>query len=236
MQGHIRRRDAGSWEYTIDIGRAGATLPEVRQEVLGRAATEGGLPALRRRAHPRRRAPPRDQGRLRHQTRGPGGDEQGRGRRRGAGPRGKLAPHRARVPHQGVAAGDRAHHPPDHLSTPTWPTSSATSCPALGSVQLQKLAPAQINALYAKLARSGRRNGKASHRAHGAPRPRRAAPRAQGRRALGLPGAQPGRPRRPAARRKPRKELRTWSAEQLGAFLASQRDDRLYAPLAHCWP
>ena len=24
MQGHIRRRDAGSWEYTIDIGRASA--------------------------------------------------------------------------------------------------------------------------------------------------------------------------------------------------------------------
>ena len=24
MQGHIRRRDAGSWEYTIDVGRAPA--------------------------------------------------------------------------------------------------------------------------------------------------------------------------------------------------------------------
>ena len=32
--------------------------------------------------------------------------------------------------------------------------------PALGSVQLQKLGPAQINALYAKLGRSGKRNGK----------------------------------------------------------------------------
>ena len=44
MQGHIRRREAGSWEYTIDRGpRPGTTLPELRQEVLGRASPQGAL-------------------------------------------------------------------------------------------------------------------------------------------------------------------------------------------------
>ena len=96
--------------------RPGPTLSGLLHEVLGRAPPQGDLPWLRRRARPGRRAPTRDQRRLRYSPRSPGGDEQGRGRGRGAHPRRKLASHCARLPHEGVAAGDRAHHPPDHLS------------------------------------------------------------------------------------------------------------------------
>ena len=72
--------------------------------------------------------------------------------------------------------------------------------PALGSVQLQKLGPAQINALYAKLGRSGKRNGQgltalSVRHVHAV-----LAPRPQGCRALGPARAQPGRSRRSAAR------------------------------------
>ena len=102
--------------------------------------------------------------------------------------------------------------------------------PALGSVQLQKLAPAQINALYAKLIAGGKRNGKALtaltvrhvhavlHRA------------LQGCRALGPPRAQPRRSRRPAACGGTRS--RAAHLERRAARAPSwtrARDDRLYA-------
>jgi integrase len=98
---------------------------------------------------------------------------------------------------------------------------------ALGSVQLQKLTAAQINALYAKLARHGRRNGTpltplTVRHVH-----------AVLHRALKDAVRWGYLVRNPADSADPpkassHKELRTWTAEQLAAFLESQRDDGLY--------
>ena len=89
--------------------------------------------------------------------------------------------------------------------------------PALGSVQLQKLAPAQINALYAKLTRAGKRNGQGSRHSLFATCTPCCTAHSRSR-ALGRPLAT--RPISPTRRRrKHRHELRTWRAEQLAAFL-----------------
>ena len=101
--------------------------------------------------------------------------------------------------------------------------------PALGSVQLQKFAPAQINALYAKLIAGGRRNGKpltplTVRHVHAVLH--RALKDAVRWGRLARNPADLADPPRVAARGH---ELRTWSAEQLAAFLDSRRDDRLYA-------
>ena len=101
--------------------------------------------------------------------------------------------------------------------------------PALGSLQLQKLAPAQINALYAKLGRSGKRNGQgltALSVRHVHAVLHRALKDAVRWGRLARNPADLADPPRVAAHGH---ELRTWSAEQLAAFLSSQRDDRLYA-------
>jgi integrase len=101
--------------------------------------------------------------------------------------------------------------------------------PALGSLQLQKLAPAQINALYAKLIAGGRRNGKpltaltVRHVHAVLHRSLKDAVR-WGR--LARNPADLADPPRVSARGH---ELRTWSAEQLAAFLDCRRDDCLYA-------
>ena len=101
--------------------------------------------------------------------------------------------------------------------------------PALGSVQLQKLSPAQINALYAKLGRSGKRNGQgltALSVRHVHAVLHRALKDAVRWGELARNPADLADPPRVAAHGH---ELRTWSAEQLAAFLNSRRDDRLYA-------
>jgi integrase len=101
--------------------------------------------------------------------------------------------------------------------------------PSLGSVQLQKLSPAQINALYAKLGRSGKRNGQgltALSVRHVHAVLHRAFKDAVRWGRLARNPADLADPPRVAAHGH---ELRTWSAEQLAAFLNSQHDDRLYA-------
>ena len=230
MQGHIRRRELRI-VGVHDRRRqgAGATLPGLRQEVLGRAASQGELSWLRRRARSGRGASPRDQGRLRH---------------------GREA--QAAMSKVAVAVEEQTHVAASRLTvrdylTKEWlpaiehtirPTTyhsyvAHVEChilPALGSVQLQKLAPAQINALYAKLDRRwpAQRQGPLTpltvRHVHAVLH--RALKDAVRWGRLARNPADLADPPRVAAHGH---ELRTWSAEQLAAFLDSRRDDRLYA-------
>ena len=107
-------------------------------------------------------------------------------------------------------------------------------CPHLGSVQLQKLSGSQINALYAKLALSGKKDGKSGlsaltvrhvhavlHRAL------KDAVRWERLTRNPIEAADP-----PSIRGDGTRELKTWNAEQLKAFLTATRDERL-APIWH---
>ena len=107
-------------------------------------------------------------------------------------------------------------------------------CPQLGSVQLQKLSGSQINALYAKLALSGKKDGKSGlsaltirhvhtclHRAL------KDAVRWERLTRSPIEAADP-----PSIRGDGTRELKTWSAEQLKAFLDSTKGERL-SPLWH---
>ncbi len=228
MQGHIRRRSSGSWEYTIDLGRAQAQRCQscAKRSWVERRPKEGC---------------PRCGGELIT------ADERRRETGGGFVTRREAQTAMSKV---AVAVAERVHVAGSHLTlreylTREWlpaiehtirPTTynsylAHVEChisPALGSVQLQKLTAAQINALYAKLARQGRRNGKPL-----APLTVRHV-HAVLHRALKDAVRWGYLARNPADRADPpkvtsHKELRTWSAEQLGAFLASQRDDRLYS-------
>ena len=232
MQGHIRRRDAGSWEYTIDVGRA----PAQRCQSCGRRFW------VERR--PKDSCP------------GCGGelvlaDERRRETKGGLGTRREA---QAAMNKVAVAVEERTHVASSRLTvreylSKEWlpaiehtirPTTyrsyvAHVEChilPALGSVQLQKLSPAQINALYAKLGRSGKRNGKgltALSVRHVHAVLHRALKDAVRWGRLARNPADLADPPRVAAQSH---ELRTWSAEQLAAFLDSQRNARLY-PLWH---
>ena len=229
MQGHIRRREAGSWEYTIDIGRAPAQRCQSchRRFWVERRPREtcpycGGELVL---ADERRR-----------ETRG------GYATRREA---------QAAMSKVAVAVEEQTHVAAsrltlreylirewlpaiEHTIRPTTYRSyvAHVEChilPALGSLQLQKLGPAQINALYAKLTAGGRRNGMpltpltVRHVHAVLHRSLKDAVR-WGR--LSRNPADLADPPRVSAHGH---ELRTWSAEQLAAFLDFRRDDRLYA-------
>ncbi len=227
MQGHIRRRSSGSWEYTIDLGRAQAQ----RCQRCGRRLWVERRP---------REGCPRCGGELIT------ADERRRETRGGFATRREAQTAMSKV---AVAVAEQVHVAGSRLTvreylTREWlPAIEHTirsttfnsylahvEChisPALGSVQLQKLGAAQINALYAKLARQGRRNGRP-------PTPltvrhvhavlHRALKDAVRWGFLARNPADCADPPRVSSH----KELRTWSAEQLGAFLASQRDDRLH--------
>jgi integrase len=104
-------------------------------------------------------------------------------------------------------------------------------CPYLGAVQLQKLSGSQINALYSKLALSGRKDGKTGlspltirhvhavlHRAL------KDAVRWERLTRNPIDSADP-----PSIRGDGTKELKTWSAAQLRAFLEATKDERLAA-------
>ena len=107
-------------------------------------------------------------------------------------------------------------------------------CPHIGSVQLQKLSGSQINALYAKLALSGKQDGKTGlsplsirhvhavlHRAL------KDAVRWERLTRSPIEAADP-----PSIRGDGTRELTTWSAEQLRAFLEATKAERL-SPLWH---
>jgi integrase len=106
--------------------------------------------------------------------------------------------------------------------------------PHIGSVKLQKLSGSQINALYAKLAESGAKNGKKGispmtiHHVHAClPKACKDAVRWGHIARNPLDAADPPRKKGDGT-----KEMKTWTKEQLKAFLDSVRDDRL-APLWH---
>ncbi len=102
--------------------------------------------------------------------------------------------------------------------------------PHIGSVKLQKLSGSQVNALYATLAESGKKDGKGGlspqtiHHVHACLH--------KACRDAVLLGPITRNPLDAADLSRKMsdgtKEMRTWSAEQLGAFLASVEDDRLH--------
>jgi integrase len=100
--------------------------------------------------------------------------------------------------------------------------------PHLGALPLQSLSGAQINALYARLASSGRRGGKSGLSAltirHVHAVLHRALKDAVRWGVLARNPIEAADPPRIASAR----EMKTWSAEQLEAFLEFTRDDRLH--------
>ncbi len=106
--------------------------------------------------------------------------------------------------------------------------------PFIGTVKLQKVTGATLNGLYAKLAESGRKNGKKGlspatvHHVHACLH--RAFRDAVKWGRLARNPADAADP--PRQRGTERREMKTWTAEQLGAFLKSVTDDRLH-PLWH---
>jgi integrase len=229
MQGHIRKRGAASWEYTIDVGRASAQ----RCQTCGRRFWVERRP---------KESCPRCGGELTP------GDERRRETKGGFATRREAQATMSKV---AVAVEERAHVMNSRLTlrdylTKEWlpaiehtirPTTyrsyvAHVEChilPALGSVQLQKLAPAQINALYARLTLAGKRNGRgltALSVRHVHAVLHRALKDAVRWGRLARNPADFADPPRVSAQSH---ELRTWSAEQLAAFLHSQLNDRLYA-------
>jgi integrase len=102
--------------------------------------------------------------------------------------------------------------------------------PFIGTVKLQKVTGATLNGLYAKLAESGRKNGKKGlspatiHHVHACLH--RAFRDAVRWGQLARNPADSADP--PHQRGTERREMKTWTAEQLGAFLKATKDDRLH--------
>jgi integrase/predicted RNA-binding Zn-ribbon protein involved in translation (DUF1610 family) len=103
--------------------------------------------------------------------------------------------------------------------------------PRLGSLQLQRLSPAALNALYAHLLEQGRVHGQGGLSASSVRRVHAVLHKAcrdavrWGRLSSNpVDGADP-----PRARADAEEKLRVWNAEQLAAFLAAVADDRLFA-------
>jgi integrase len=103
--------------------------------------------------------------------------------------------------------------------------------PHIGSVKLQKLSGSQLNALYAKLAESGAKNGKKGisamtiHHVHAClHKACKDAVRWGHISRNPLDAADPPRKKGDGS-----KEMQTWTKEQLKAFLESMNDERLYA-------
>jgi integrase len=103
--------------------------------------------------------------------------------------------------------------------------------PHIGSVKLQKLSGSQVNALYAKLAESGAKNGRKGispmtiHHVHAClHKACKDAVRWGHISRNPLDAADPPRKKGDGS-----KEMQTWTAEQLKAFLDSVKDDRLAA-------
>jgi integrase len=104
--------------------------------------------------------------------------------------------------------------------------------PHIGSVKLAKLTGSQVNHLYAKLAETGAKDGKSGlspltiHHVHTCLHKACKDAVRWGR----LPKNPVDAADPPSTRGAAKKEMKTWSAKQLGAFLESTKDDRL-APL-----
>ena len=235
MRGHIRRRgESGSWEYIVDVGVAAAQ----------RCATCNKRFWVERRP---KESCPRCGSELRET------DERRRETRGGFATRKDC---QAAMNRLLVAVEQQSYSAPtkatvrEYLSKEWLPAVKATIrpstynsyvqhvechiCPHIGSLKLAKLTGSQVNALYAKLAESGAGNGRKGlspqtirhvhsclHKAcqdavrwgHISRNP--------------LDAADPPRKSGDGT-----KEMHTWTAEQLKAFLDSVADDRL-RPLWH---
>jgi len=104
-------------------------------------------------------------------------------------------------------------------------------CPHIGSVRLEKLSGARINSLYGELAQTGRKDGKSGlspqtiHHVHTCLHKACRDAVRWGRLARNpLDAADPPRQKGDGTR-----EMQTWSAEQLKAFLGAVKDERLHA-------
>ena len=231
MQGHVRKRGRSSWEYIADIGTAAAQ----------RCSGCGRRFWIERR--PQEECP--KCGGTLIET-----EERRRQTKSGFATRRQA---QAAMSKLLVAVEEKSYVAPtklslrEYLSKEWLPAIEATIrpstfrgykqhvechiCPHIGSVQLQKLCGSQINALYAKLALSGKKDGKSGlcpltirhvhaclHRAL------RDAVRWERITRSPADAADPPRVSGDGTR-----ELKTWSAEQLKAFLAAARDDPLFA-------
>ena len=234
MQGHVRKRGKASWEYIADIGLHAAE----RCQTCGRRFWVERRP---------RRICPKCGGRLIE-------TEERRRQTKAGFATSKEA--QAAMNKILVAIDEKTYVPPakltlrEYLKSEWLPAIEATVrpstyrsykqhvechvCPHLGSVQLQKLSGSQINALYAKLALSGKKDGKSGlaplsirhvhavlHRAL------KDAVRWERLSRSPIEAADP-----PSIRGDGTRELKTWSAEQLKAFLESTQGERL-SPLWH---
>ena len=105
--------------------------------------------------------------------------------------------------------------------------------PHLGDVRLSELGQGDIAGLYAALRVSGRRDGDGALSERSIKHTHAVLPSALEHAVdAGLLGRNPARRLPRSVRPAPRSaEMRTWSADQLRAFLASTEDDRLHA----CW-
>jgi integrase len=229
MQGHVRRRGKDSWEYIADIGMHEA---ERCQSCRRRFWTE---------RRPREICP-KCGGRL-IET-----EERRRQTKAGFATRGEAQAAMNKVL---VAVEERSFVAPSKLSLREYlkiewlPAIEATIrpssfraykqhvechiCPHLGSVQMQKLSGSQINALYAKLALSGKKDGKSGlsaltirHVHATLHRALKDAVRWERLMRNPIDAADPPRISGDGTR-----ELKTWSAEQLKAFLDFTEDERL---------
>jgi len=234
MRGHIRKRgNPGGWEYIIDVGLAAAQ----RCSACGRRFWVERRPKA---------SCPKCGGALTET------EERRRQTKSGFATRREAQAAMSRVL---VAVEERTHVTTSRLTlreylTREWlPAIEATirpttyrsyvqhvQChivPHIGSLQLQKLNGATINALYAKLAVSGKRNGKDSLASLSIRHVHAVLHRAL------KDAVRWGRlSRNPADSADPPRvgreghEMKTWSAEQLAAFLEAVREERL-SPLWH---
>jgi integrase/predicted RNA-binding Zn-ribbon protein involved in translation (DUF1610 family) len=230
MRGHIRRRGKASFEYIVDVGSA----PAQRCEVCNKRFW------LERRA---KESCPACGGRL-VET-----EERRRAIKAGFASRKEAQAAMAKVM---VAVEERSYVAPSRLTvreylTREWlpaiestvrPTTyrsyvqhvSFHIVPHIGSLQLEKVGGATLNALYAKLASQGKRDGKRGlsprtvHHVHTClHRAFKDAVRWGRLFRNPVDAADPPRVAGPGSR-----EMKTWSAAQVRAFLEATKDDRLY--------
>ncbi len=228
MQGHIRKRGKASFEYIVDVGMAAA---QRCQDCRRRFWVE-------RKPSP---ACPRCGGPLVES------DERRRTTKAGFATRKECAQAMNKLL---VSVAEQSFIPATRLTVREYlqqewlPAAVATVRPStynsyvqhvdchvvpfIGTLQLQKLSGATLNGLYAKLAASGRKNGKRGlspmtvHHVHSClHRAFRDAVR------WGRLVRNPADAADPPRLRSTNQEMRTWSAEQLQAFLGSTREVRL---------
>jgi integrase/predicted RNA-binding Zn-ribbon protein involved in translation (DUF1610 family) len=235
MRGHVRRRgDPGSWEYIVDIGmHAAQRCPTCNKRFWVERRPKASCPRC---------------GGVLTET-----DERRRETKAGFATQKEC---QAAMNKLLVAVEQQSYSAPtkatvkQYLAKEWLPAVKATIRPStynsyvqhvechvaphIGSVKLQKLSGSQVNALYAKLAETGKKNGKSGlspqtiHHVHAClHKACKDAVRWGQLSRNPLDAADPPRAKGDGSR-----EMHTWTKEQLKAFLAAVKDDRL-SPLWH---